>query len=494
LADPIRESGRHLAVLLELDGEGPLYRQIADGLKRAVDRGEIPLGTVLPPERSLAGELAVSRATVVAAYERLKAEGWLESRQGSGTWVRQPDPDPVDEDATYASRVFVPSEAEVSGSRPAAAGDETVDLAAAVVTGTPTVADVLGSLTAEEMTKLTRHHGYVPGGLRELREHVARRFTAQGVTTTDDQILVTTGAQQAISLVARLHLRPGDTVLAESPTFAGALDACRAAGARLVPLPIDGDGVRTELLEELVERHDPRLVYLTPTFHNGTGAVLPLERRQQLVELAARTRLTVLEDGTLADLDLDRRGTPPPLSALHDEAAIHTIGSTAKLFWAGLRVGWVRLPPGDVPRALASKTALDLGTGLVGQVLALRLLEHADEVLAERRAELVPRRDHLCRLLANRLPTWSWRRPTGGLALWVELPSGNADEFAEVAARHGVAIVPGTALTVDAGSRRAVRLTFARPHDVLAEGVERLAAAWEAYGPTDTRPASRLLV
>jgi DNA-binding transcriptional MocR family regulator len=490
----MRESGRHVAALLELAGDGPLYRQIADGLKRAVDRGEIPLGTVLPPERSLAGELAVSRATVVAAYERLKAEGWLESRQGSGTWVRQPDPDPLDDDAASTSRLFLADDNDRATPRPATPQDEIVDLSVAAVTGTPTIDEVLASLTPDEVGGLTSHHGYAPGGLRELRDLLADRLTDQGVPTNEDQILITTGAQQAISLVTRLHLRPGDAVLAESPTFPGALDAFRAVGARLVPLPIDRDGVRTELLEDLVERHDPRLVYLTPSFHNPTGAVLPLERRRQLVELAARTRLAVIEDATLLDLDLDDHGTPPALAALHDDAGVHTVGSTAKLFWAGLRVGWVRLPGEEVQRALTTKTVLDLGTGLVGQLLAVHLLERADEVIAERRAELVPRRDHLCELLDTHLPEWRYRCPPGGLSLWVELPRGNGDEFAEVATRHGVAIVPGTALSVDAGSRRAVRLVYARPPDVLTEGVRRLAAAWQAYGPTDTRPASRLVV
>jgi DNA-binding transcriptional MocR family regulator len=490
----MRQNGRHVAGLLDLGGDGPLYRQIADGLKRAVDRGEIPLGTVLPPERSLADELAVSRATVVAAYERLKAEGWLESRQGSGTWVRQPDPAPLDDDAASTSRLFLAEDSDRVAPRPTTPEDEIVDLSVAAVTGTDTVDEVLGSLTPHAVGDLTRHHGYVPSGLRELRALLASRLADQGTPTTEEQILITTGAQQAISLVARLHLRPGDTVLAESPTFPGALDAFRATGARLVPLPIDRDGARTGLLEDLVERHDPRLIYLTPSFHNPSGSVLPLERRRQLVELAAATGLAVIEDATLVDLDLDGHGTPPPLSALHADAGVHTIGSTAKLFWAGLRVGWLRLPSEDVQRAVTTKTVLDLGTGLVGQLLALRLLERADDVVAERRAELVPRRDHLCRLLETHLPEWRWRRPSGGLSLWVELPRGNGDEFAEVATRHGVAIVPGTALSVDTGNRRALRLVYARPHDVLTEGVHRLAAAWEAYGPTDTRPASRLLV
>ena len=493
LADPIHESGPHVAGLLALDGDGPLYLQIAEGLKRAVDRGEIPLGTVLPPERALARELAVSRATVVTAYERLKGEGWLESRRGSGTWVRAPDPDSGDDDAAATSRLFIAADPP-SVPTPTTPEDEIVDLSAAAVTGTPLVSAILGSLTPADIAPLTAHHGYLPVGLRELRELIAARATAEGATTTEDQVVITTGAQQAIWLVARQQLRPGDTVLVESPTFPGALDAFRAVGARLVPLPVDEHGARTDLLEDLVERFAPRLIYVTPDFHNPTGAVMPVERRRELTDLAARTRVSVLEDRALTDLRLDTAPPPPCLATIREDAPVHSVGSTAKLFWAGLRVGWARLPVDVAARAVATKTVLDLGTGLIGQLLALRLLERADEVAAERRAELVPARDHLCRLLDHHLPEWRWRRPRGGVALWAELPRGNADEFAELAARHGVAVVPGTALSVDAGSRRAIRLVYARSHDVLTEAVHRLAAAWDAYGPTAARPASRLIV
>jgi DNA-binding transcriptional MocR family regulator len=494
LDDPIRESGPHLAELLELDGQGPLYRQISDALKRAVDRGEVALGTVLPPERTLATELSVSRATVVAAYDRLKLEGWLESRQGSGTWVRRPQPESEQAEASSTSRLFITERAETPTPPPVRPDDDVVDLSVAAVMGTPTVVEALSSITAADAQALTTQHGYAPAGLRELRALVAGRFAEQGVPTADDQVLVTTGAQQAIWVLARQHLHPGDTVVVESPTFPGALDAFRAVGARLVPLPVDEHGARTELLPDLVERLQPRLLYLTPHFQSPTGAVLPPERRAAVAELASRSRLAVIEDATLSEVNLDADPPPAPIASLAPDAPIHTVGSTSKLFWAGVRVGWVRVPEGAVLRTLASKTVTDFGGSLVAQLLALRLLHRVDEVVRERRDELVPRRDLLCRLLAEQLPEWSWHEPRGGLSLWVELPDGNADEFAEMATRHGVAIVPGTALSVDEGNRRRIRVVYARPQDALEEGVRRLAAAWEAYAPTGTRPVARLLV
>jgi DNA-binding transcriptional MocR family regulator len=496
LDEPIRESGPHLAAILSrgLGGDGPLYRQLADALKQAIDRGEIALGTVLPPERALASALAVSRATVVAAYDRLKAESWLESRQGSGTWVR--DPDRVARagvDAVATGRLFLsvhePSWVEDDGD------EDVVELSVAAVSGSETVNTVIRSLDLDEIAALTTHHGYLPQGLRALREIVADRFAGQGLATTTDQLIVTTGAHQALSLVARQVLQPGDTVLVESPTFPGALDVFRRFGARPVPLPVDEDGARTDILEDLIVRARPVMIYVAPHFHNPTGAVMPAERREQIGRRAAEHDIVVVEDLALAEVAIDDVEPPPPIAALVPEATVHTIGSTAKLFWAGLRIGWLRSPDSWAIRMLATKTVADLGSPLISQFIAVRLLEQIDAVRLERREHLRPRRDQMCSLLEKRLADWSWRRPPGGLSIWVTLPYGNADEFAEIALRHGVAVVPGPALSVDEGNRRSLRLVFARPERDIEEGIERLAAAWDSYAPTTAgRSTARLLV
>jgi DNA-binding transcriptional MocR family regulator len=501
LDEPIRETGPHLADLLrgDLDGEGPLYRQLADALRQAVDRGEIPLGTVLPPERALARALAVSRATVVAAYDRLKADGWLESRQGSGTWVRTPDEGEAGLDAVATGRIFLSAGGNEQRTGPGEhddAPDEAVDLSVAAVVGSRTVTEALAALTVEDVAPLTAHHGYLPQGYRALRDAIADAFQRDGLPARSEQIVVTTGAHQGISLVARQLLRPGDTVLVESPTFPGALDAFRRFGARPVPVPLDEEGMRVDLLEDLIQRSDPRLLYVTPHFQSPTGTVLPADRRERIAELSATRRLPVLEDLAMADVVLEEDTVlPPPIASYAEDASIYTLGSTSKLYWAGLRIGWVRSPLDAAARTLAVKTVADLGSPLVSQLIALHLLEQRETVQAERRAELRPRRDHLASLLAEHLPDWRFQLPRGGLSLWCHLPRGNAEEFAEHAARHGVVVVPGPALSVDEGNRRALRIVFTLPERELEEGVRRLVQAWTSYSAaSDHRPTSRLLV
>lgn len=478
-----------------LTGDGPLYRQLADALKRAIDRGAIPLGTVLPPERSLAASLSVSRATVVAAYDRLKLEGWLDSRQGSGTWVRRPRERAARVDAVATARLFLSPDGTGNRGGPGsdAADPDTVDLAVAALPAAAQVRRAIAALDPATVDEVTAHHGYLPQGLARLREAVAERLTLEGVPTSADQVVITTGAHQAISLIARQVLEPGATVLVESPTYPGTLDVLRRFGARAIPLPVDEHGARTDLVDELARRTGASLAFVTPHFHNPTGTVLSDERRQELAEVARRTGLVVVEDLAMADVDLDGGPLPPPVAALAPEA-VHVIGSTSKLFWAGLRVGWLRAPETWTARMLATKTVADLGTPLVSQLLAVDLLAELEEVRAERARELAPGRDLLLRLIADRLPGWTAVRPRGGLSVWAELPSGNSVEFAELAARFGVAFVPGPALSVDEGNRRALRLVHARPADVLTEGVERLAAAWSAYAPDAARSTARLLV
>lgn len=456
-------------------GEGPLYRQLAAALAWAIERGDLKPGAVLPPERTLAESLAVSRTTLGAALDELKRSGWLESRRGSGTWVSgapaaDPDSRPLALARGGAMRPFTDVRR--------APIDLTLDAPPAL----PMVSEALTGLARLSLDELTPAHGYVPAGTPKLRQLIARRLTTEGVPTDESQILVTTGAQQALSLVAAYYLRPGDAVAVEDPGFPNAFDTFRAAGGELLSVPVDEQGLNLDVLEELCAARPPRLVYVTPTHQSPTGVVLGVGRRRRLARIAERFRVPVLEDTALADVPLGEEPAPPPVAHYLPDGPVLLIGSVSKLFWGGLRVGWIRAPRAMLRNLVRLKLMADIGTPLISQLVAEALIERTEEARALRRERFRPRRDALTEALRRLLPDWSFSEPAGGFTLWARLPGGaDARSFASLAARRGVAIAPGPRLSPEERHTDCIRLAFMLQPEEIVEGVERLAAAWEDW-------------
>ncbi len=274
--------------------DGPLYRLLATRIGRLADTGELPPGIRLPPERPLAAALAVSRNTVALAYQVLRDDGMAESRQGSGTRLM---PHLITPAAAHRANGFF------SGML---GGTVAIDLTRAAVECAPVVAEALQSprdvLGDRELSRLTADAGYLPYGLTELRAAIAAMLAAaHSVPTEAAEVLVTTGAQQALDLLVRSEVTPGRAVVTEDPTFPGFLDAVQRAGGRLVGVP-PGDVATTA---DAVAAHQPALVYLIPSFHNPTGTLLPDAARLDIVELARRhPDVTVIDDLAMVDLPL----------------------------------------------------------------------------------------------------------------------------------------------------------------------------------------------
>ena len=463
------------------DGEGPLYQRLADRLRQAIVRGELTAGTRLPPERLLARALAVSRTTVVGAYDLLRGEAVLESRQGSGTWVTAPAAGEPE------ARRSPPRPARQSWLRGlTGTSNGSVDLLGAHL---PAVAGVFASAMSgfqEQMHELTRVPGYFPLGLPALRTAVAQFLTRAGLPTRDDQLLITTGAQQAISLSATAFLQAGDTVVVEDPTYIGAIDAFRSVGARVVSVPVGPDGVSPAALRDAVVRTQARLVYVMPTYQNPTGAVMPETRRRDVARMAEELQVPVIEDLTLADIVFGA-APPPPLGSYTREGQILSVGSMSKLFWAGLRVGWIRAGEAALSRLIHQKVVADMGSSTPSQCLAAHLLAHSEKVKRVRRKEVTRTVDLFAEQMAEHLPGWSFTRPQGGLVLWVKLPHGDAAELAQVALRHGVSIVPGSLLSPDNGWSDHVRFPLVADESAVRDGLERLGRAWAAYTSAGAR-------
>jgi DNA-binding transcriptional MocR family regulator len=461
---------------------GPLHRKLLAGLRGAIESGALAAGSRLPSERAFARDLVVSRSTVVAAYDGLRAAGLAESRHGSGTYVvrvarRHPrlDADPVTPGTPIFRRLLAGTED----------GDRLISLACATVPGPVAIGEAMTSYPGEDLAALLGDTGYLPRGLPALRQALGRLVTASGLETEADDILVTTGAHQAITLCASLFVHPGDVVVVENPTYPGCADAFAAAGARFVSLPVDGDGLVLDDLERLLRRMPVAAIYVMPTFQNPTGAMMAPHRRRALADLAGRTGVPVIEDNALAHAGLGGPLPPPPVAAYPgaDRAPVISVGSLSKVLWGGLRVGWLRAPQPWLDRFARRKVAADLGSGLLDQAVAARLLERLPELDAENTRLLLERLDGAEALLAHHLPDWSWTRPTGGPSLWVRLPNGDAERFAQVALRHGVEIVPGSGFGMGGSFNDHLRLPFTCEPSVMAEAVRRLAEAWRTYGP-----------
>ena len=207
-------------------------------------------------------------------------------------------------------------------------------------------------------------------------------------------------------------------------------------------------GVMPAALRDRIAATAARLVYLTPSCQTPTGAVMGTAARKEIARIAAETGTPMIDDRTMADLVLEG-SPPPPLATYAPQAPILTIGSLSKLIGPSLRAGWLRAPAPLIQRLARVKTAMDLGSPLVTQAIAARLIRVVDEARTLRQRQLRPRRDRLASLLKARLPEWRFARPAGGLFLWVRLPSGDAREFAQVALRHGVVIVPGPSMSAN---------------------------------------------
>ena len=470
-----RINGRLLARLIgEAPVERPYYLAIARAVSGLVLDGRVPTHTRLPAERDLATALGVSRNTVTAAYAWLRDNSFLDSRQGAGSWTVLPD------SGTRGPAPFVPAA-------------EQIDLGVAA----PPAVDGLREASFHASEQLAAHVGgigYYPYGLPELRHAIARRYVERGLPTTPEQIFVTSGAQQGVTLAMDLLLQQGDEVLMESPTYPHGLDAARRNGARIRTAGVTPQGWDMEYLVDAFRQRRPSTAYMIPDFQNPTGALMDDDERRVLVREARRAGTHLVIDESGAELAIDSGDLPAPVAAHDTDGRVLTVGSVAKLFWGGLRVGWVRATPPMVTRIMAIRQRFDLAGSVHDQLTATHLLSDVLRIRAERSRQLRRNRDALLAALRERLPDWRPSVPGGGLVLWAALPHPVATSLAEVAIRHGVHPAAGPLFGADGTLERYLRLAYTRPPDVLADAVERLAAAYAETLAHPTQPRGQLYV
>ncbi|MFB8756614.1 aminotransferase-like domain-containing protein [Streptomyces nigra] len=454
------------------DGDGSVYRQLAGSLLGLIRDGRVPPGTRLPAERRLAADLTVSRTTVTAAYRLLCSTGHAESRHGSGTYT-------IPSSAAPPTRRGRAAPCPSPGRRRARPGAEGPDDGGVIdlVTATPPAPEPWLSAAVDAAAReLGRHahgHGCFPAGLGELREAVAARYTRRGLPTDPGQILVTSGAADALALVLRELADPTDRVVVESPADPHLVRAVEAAGAHPRPAPLGDDGWDMPAWNSALRAATPRLACLTPDFQRPTGLLMPEEQRRALVDLAASSGVTLLVDETLADTSLEPSAPAPPrLAALDAGSTVITVDSATTL-WSGLRVGWLRATP-ELVRTLAGRRAgIGLTPPVLEQLVVRRLLDEGvyAEIVAARRTRARASRDALVTALRTDLPDWTFRVPDGGLTLWARTGGRAVPEVVAGAERDGVRLAAGPG----SGTDRFLRLPFVLPPEALAEAVRRIA-------------------
>ena len=449
------------------NGDGPIYQQLADGLISLIDDGSLRPGDQLPPERSLATALSVSRGTVVRAFESLANAKVVDRVQGSGT--------------TVAGRPLVTNESKEQfvGERLWMAEGAAIDLLRAIPKMLPEVAELVTSIDlAEHYEDLDDAE---PLGWWRLRERIAELHTRQGLPTTPHQIIVTSGAQQAINLVVVTMARAGDVVLGEDDTWPGLIDAVQQTGARFEPVKLDAEGVIVGDLEAKMDRLRPSLMVFNPQHQNPTGGRLPVDRVEAIAHLAKNYRVPVLDDRVSADLGFDGRHLPA-IDEFDTGGYGITVGSICKVAWSGLRLGWIRADAQVINRLRSPKAVADMATSAMSQLLALEIVDRYDEFVDARVANLRPGADLVIDTLKTELSDWSYSPVRGGLSVWAKLPDdASATAFVQHASRHGVLVASGRQFCAADADCPNIRIPFTADLEQLSEAMRRLVEAWRTF-------------
>jgi GntR family transcriptional regulator / MocR family aminotransferase len=484
-----------MRIPLDRQAETPLYQQIESYLRQAILSGNLSANTRLPACRQLSHDLGVNRSTVENAYSALEADGLVFSRMGSGTYVLQQDILPsIPKQNTktslplwqqnFHSQNSISTSEMVEEMLQASGHPHPINFASGV-------SDVR-EFPAEEFRKTLQsvmrrdqigalEYGE-PNGYGPLREGIAHILASQGLQTRPESILITAGSQQAIFLTSQVLLTPNDTVLVENPTYSLAMDLFRTLGYQIVGVPMDNQGMQVDQLEKLLQQHHPKLIYTIPNFHNPTGTCLSSARRRQLIVLAERYNIPILEDDFVGDLRYEGHAQPS-LKALDPGGQVIYVSTFSKMLVPGLRVGFI-VADGPVYESLLNyKRLSDLSTStLIQRTLDAFVTVGRYQTYLHRSTQIFrKRRDAMVQAIKHHLPAKvSFDIPSGGLFIWLRLPNGaSANELLPVACKEGIAFVPGKYFFIDhLNGDEWMRLNFvSQSVDDIEEGIKRLGIA-----------------
>jgi len=473
-----------MRISINRHADTPVYLQIKNQVRDMIFSDGLPEGMLLPPERSLAKDLEVNRSTVIRAYQELKADGLVGSQVGKGTVVLQQTVkrsslaegyiNPLPWYQLFAETITSSNDNIIGDIMAITGSDNVISFAGGIPAPSLYPIEIMREIQSELFVTANRElflHSPVEGHY-PLRESISYLLRQRQIVAATKDTVILSGSQQGLDFMARIFIRPGDTVIVEEPTFFGAIQIFRSAGARVIGVPIDKDGLRTDVLEALLVRHKPKFIYTLPTFQNPSGVTMSLERRYQLLNLAYQYQLPILEDDPYGELYYE--STPvPPLKALDCHGYVIYLSTFSKSLFLGLRVGWVTAAPQVLAKFSQLKQMTDLHVNTPAQWLLDAFIRRGcyERHVAVLRQEYAVRRDKMLRALEKyKVPGISWDKPEGGYYIWCKLPDNILrHKLVANASKRGVVFLPGEAFYPDGTQGDThVRLnyTFASPEQI----------------------------
>ncbi|MFL6416957.1 MAG: PLP-dependent aminotransferase family protein [Bryobacteraceae bacterium] len=434
-------------ISIDQSSDAPAYRQIADALALAIENGSLHRGQRLPATRELAGHLRMNRATVSAAYALLEQAGLIQGHVGRGSFVSE------SLELAHGTRKQSGDSLDLNfaSSRPAG---EAFPLASFRRLSRA----VIESEEATDILQLGSPYGY-----SALRRYLLEKARADGTASSDDDILITNGCQQALDLLARSFGGSNTKVVCEDPVYHGLLRVFSRAGCQLLPASVRSNGLDLDVLEGLLIQHRPGLIVVTPSYQNPTGTSIATEGRKRLVQMASAAGALLIEIDIYSELRYEGEASPT-LKQLDGNGRTLLLGSYSKISFPGLRVGWVVGPRETIARMAEEKQISDLHSDQLSQAVLLRFAQ-SGELDRHLERTRVTGRQRLAAALEScqsYLPDGCrWTRPAGGMSLWITLPAPlSAEALLGAVRRHGVDFMPGRQFSLTGGHGRSLRISF----------------------------------
>ncbi|MFJ6207925.1 PLP-dependent aminotransferase family protein [Lysinibacillus sp. NPDC092081] len=481
-----------MKIKLNRQSDQSLINQIANILAEKIRSGALEEGSQLPSIRKFSKENQVSHVTVSKAYTLLEKNRYICLEHGKGAFVRKKEQRKSIEDSksrNYDWQLAIPDYIQRSQYMLNLAPENSIKLSSAIINPgllpstylTKEINQVL-----QDDSQIVARYGPIQGDY-EVREVIRKYLELYcQFKTISSEIIITSGVQQGIDLVARTFIGPGDIVITEAPTYTAALDVFRNRGAHIIPIPVDEEGMQTNILATLCLTKKPKVVYTIPTFHNPTGTVLSKKRRIDLLELAQRNGFLIIEDDSWNEIYFDDSLPPPNIKSMDNSGHVIYLKGFSKVLAPGCKIG-VAVSNGTVhQRLLTSKSCTDLGSPLLTQKALIPFLSsnRMNKHLEKLRIALEIRRDQAIALLEKYAPEGvKWAIPKGGLNIWVTLPSsGNTDELLLKAQQSNISFLPSSACYPSEPHYNHMRISFSYLDDQkLEQGIIELCKVMELY-------------